>query len=238
MNWREEHYKASEEEKSGAEKTKEETQRREGLARQRSELRKEKRNQQKERREKLSAARSTSERRQIKEDFKKIFKAIDTSIEANKKARDNEPQHDKTDDISEGDSEESDVEDLTARGQFAFNIIPSLKKVDKVVVVRGAVYGTNSGPIFPPETDEDLLNATEFDFGNDLFLNITLSGGEVSSCKIETSSDTVGETKAVIYIGSVSTNGDIQNVNSNGLTFTVFSCGENNFVSSFPSYFL
>jgi len=82
----------------------EESKRRQGLARDRSALRKEKRAQRKSRRAELSAATSTRERRQIKEKYDTVLSDIDTSIEGNKKARDNEPQYDKSDDIVEGDS--------------------------------------------------------------------------------------------------------------------------------------
>lgn len=82
----------------------EESKRRQGLARDRSALRKEKRAQRKSRRAELSAATSTRERRQIKEKYDAILSDIDTSIEGNKKARDNEPQYDKSDDIVEGDT--------------------------------------------------------------------------------------------------------------------------------------
>lgn len=82
----------------------EESKRRQGLAKTRSELRKEKLAQRKSRRAELSAATSTRERRQIKEKYETVLSDIDTSIEGNKKARDNEPQSDKSDDIAESDT--------------------------------------------------------------------------------------------------------------------------------------
>lgn len=104
MSWQEEHYKASKEEQLERDKLNQESKNRQSIAKTRAELRQKKRDARKERRERLSGATSTKERRTIKAEFDEIIEAIDTSIEGNKKARDNEPQYDKVDDIAEGDT--------------------------------------------------------------------------------------------------------------------------------------
>lgn len=104
MSWQEEHYKASNEDQSEKDKLNQESKNRQSLAKTRAGLRQKKRDAQKERRERLSGATSTKERRRIKAEFDEIIEGIDTSIEANKKGRDNDPQYDKADDIVEGDT--------------------------------------------------------------------------------------------------------------------------------------
>jgi hypothetical protein len=104
MSWQEEHYEASRKEQSERDKLNQESKRRQSLTRERGELRRNKRGLKKQRQEELSEATSTKERREIKEKFESQLNDIDTSIESNKKARDNEPQDDKADDIVEGDT--------------------------------------------------------------------------------------------------------------------------------------
>lgn len=104
MSWQEEHYEASRKEQSERDKLNQESKRRQSLTRERGELKRNKRGLKKQRQEELSGATSTKERREIKEKFESKLNDIDTSIESNKKARDNEPQDDKADDIVEGDT--------------------------------------------------------------------------------------------------------------------------------------
>lgn len=133
MSWQEEHYKASQEEQSRRDELNQESKERESLARTRRELRQKKRDARKERREKLSGATSTKERRAIKREFDEIIEGIDTSIEGNKKERDNEPQYDKGDDIVEGDTSD-DL--LLAFNEETLTICVNGQPVDKVFLTQ------------------------------------------------------------------------------------------------------
>jgi hypothetical protein len=136
----------AEEKKSEMDLKNEESKRREGLARKRSDLKKEKRAQRKARREELSGATSTRERREIKEKFDNVFADIDTSIENNKKERDNEPQYDKGDDIS--DSGDDGI-GLEFNGSVIICINGSPKYIDIPYDSETGAYSISSGANFP-----------------------------------------------------------------------------------------
>ena len=170
MSWRENHYEASRREQAERDKLNQESKRRQALARARGELRKKKRDVRRERRRMLSGATSTKEKREIKREFDEIIEGIDTSIEANKKARDNEPQHDKSDDIVEGDSADSYLQEIADSKAFAHEVIAS--GATKIKVRYGQVANIDTSG-----TDPDISLATEYNVvnGSRIFIKVTVN---------------------------------------------------------------
>lgn len=109
----------------------------------------------------------------------------------------------------------------------AFQIINYKDAESKVVVALGSVQSPNGDPVFPPQTNIDPQSGSTFDYGSTLYLNVTLSGGIVTAAEVSTSSGTVGENKAVVVIGSVSSDGFIGQLVRNNLF--IYSCGDNQF---------
>jgi hypothetical protein len=110
---------------------------------------------------------------------------------------------------------------------YAFKILKSTTVASNVVVARGSVQSSNGDPVFPPQTNVDPQSGSKFNFGSTIYLNVTLSGGTVTSAAVSTSAGTVSETKAVIVIGSVSSGGVITQFIKTGLI--IYSCGDNQF---------
>jgi len=110
---------------------------------------------------------------------------------------------------------------------YAFKILQSTTSASKVVVARGSVQSPNGDPVFPPQTNVNPQSGSQFNFGSTIYLNVTLSEGTVNSAEVSTSADGVSATKAVIVIGSVSSDGEITQLIRNGLL--IYSCGDNQF---------
>jgi hypothetical protein len=112
-------------------------------------------------------------------------------------------------------------------GLFAFKILQYTASESKVVVALGSVQSPNGDPVFPPQTNADPQSGSPFPFGSTIYLNVTLSGGTVTSAEVSISAGTVSATEAVIVIGSVSANGVITQFISTSLL--IYSCGDNQF---------
>jgi uncharacterized membrane protein YqiK len=217
MSWQENHYEASRREQAERDKLNQESKQREALARARAELRKQKRDARKERQRGISWATSTSERREIKRKFDEDIEGIDTSIEANKKARDNEPQHDKSDDIVEGDSADSYLEEIAESRLTPFYVYYT---GDSLVVKEGtvnSVIATGLEPSGEPNT---------------LWLKATLDTSQnVTAVAVETSEPSADSaTQAKLLIASISWSNGVPTI-TNYLSGSqqLASCGDTHY---------
>ena len=119
-------------------------------------------------------------------------------------------------------TEEEEKPTRPARPTTGFSIVKSFDPDDdeKVVVLEGVVILSNNGDeATAPQTNADPLNATTFNFGDTLFLNITATATSIS-CAVSTS-----EGNFPIRIGSVSSDGVITQALTSGV-ITVEICGD------------
>jgi hypothetical protein len=129
--------------------------------------------------------------------------------------------------VFSGSVESSKDQSSVASEAHAFEIINYNDAPSKVVVALGSVQSPNDNPVFPPQTNIDPQSGSTFNYGSTLYLNVTLANGTVTAAAVSTSPGTVSATKAVVVIGSVSSDGFISQFVRNNLF--IYSCGDNQF---------